>query len=305
MHQSRRLSGICEYGGIMSKKVIKPLLIIVILFAISFTALAFIQGEIYFAGTQYTYSLVDDGVAVTGYRGKSKDVSVPAHFLFLNVVEIDTLDNSSVENVVIPDSVKRIKRKAFLDYVNLKTVTLSNSLDDIESRTFMGCSGIEKIEIPDSVKSIETLAFADCTGLKDVTGGKNVTYVEAAEAFRNTPWVASKDYVEIGDNVLVRYNGKENVVKVPQSIKCVCPDAFYYFQGNKVIFPASLTKLDCFYRELKTNIELQFESATSAYLLRQSELEFKKLTTVIAPKGSKMEQICRNQGIQFKASDSE
>ena len=55
---------------------------------------------------------------------------------------------------------------------------------------------------------------------------------------------------------------------------------------------------------LQKNIELQFESATSAYLSEQPELDYNYLT-VIAPKGSKMEQICRNQGIQFKTSDPE
>ena len=50
----------------------------------------------------------------------------------------------------------------------MKSVTLSEGLEDIGYCSFNGCSGLTDITIPASVKRIEAFAFDDCDKLKEV-----------------------------------------------------------------------------------------------------------------------------------------
>jgi hypothetical protein len=61
--------------------------------------------------------------------------------------------------VCLPDAVVRLGDDAFCDCVNLKEITLPNSIKEIGEGALQGCSFV-KLTIPNSVEIIEDAAFA-------------------------------------------------------------------------------------------------------------------------------------------------
>lgn len=66
---------------------------------------------------------------------------------------------SSVESVLIPDSVERIGEGAFSVCENLKTIIIPSSCTKIESATFVLCDSLSKVIIPDTITEIKSGAF--------------------------------------------------------------------------------------------------------------------------------------------------
>ena len=75
---------------------------------------------------------------------------------------------SSLETVVLPNTVRTIGASAFLDCENLRNVTLPDGLETIGDKCFKGCSNLYSIIIPKSVTQIGADAFSDCFRLVEV-----------------------------------------------------------------------------------------------------------------------------------------
>jgi fibronectin type III domain protein len=80
---------------------------------------------------------------------------------------------SSVESIVIPDTVTEIGNLAFAKCENLAEVTLSEGLKTIGRNAFGGCTALKEIEIPASAEEIAENAFGSDT---------NVIFKEKEEA---------------------------------------------------------------------------------------------------------------------------
>lgn len=76
---------------------------------------------------------------------------------------------TSLESVVISDSVTAIEGNAFYECTALKSVIIPEGVTSIGSYAFYKCSSLESVVIPGSVTSIGSYAFAYCTNLKSVT----------------------------------------------------------------------------------------------------------------------------------------
>lgn len=80
---------------------------------------------------------------------------------------------SSVESIVIPDTVTEIGNLAFAKCENLAEVTLSEGLKTIGRNAFGGCTALKEIELPASAEEIAENAFGSDT---------NVIFKEKEEA---------------------------------------------------------------------------------------------------------------------------
>lgn len=79
----------------------------------------------------------------------------------------------SMIEVIMPNTVTMLSFGTFEYCVNMKSVTLSNSLKRISTLAFSRC-GLLSVKIPDSVTSIDEGAFYCCYHLKDVVIGARV-----------------------------------------------------------------------------------------------------------------------------------
>ncbi len=144
----------------------------------------------------------------------------------------DFRDGTAIlEDTIKGGKVIKIKRNAFSNTFNLRSIVLSKNIIAIESQAFMLSSietivlndGIQRIDkhafykssissiyFPDSLQTIGVSAFEDCTRLVEVTGGNGLYLIEK-HAFLNCARL--KD-VSITGNVIVETGAFENTANL-------------------------------------------------------------------------------------------
>lgn len=100
------------------------------------------------------------------YMGKTRNVTSIGHEAFLGCAYL--------KEIIIPNTVKIIKKWAFRDCNTMSKVTLGQSVEKIEEYAFCCCWGLESIDIPNSVMSLEARAFQDCQNLSSLTLGNGI-----------------------------------------------------------------------------------------------------------------------------------
>jgi len=110
--------------------------------------------------------------------------------------------NGSENNVVIPDTIDGKK------------------IIEIGSQAFASNDTIKSVRLPKNVEVIGSYAFYGCSSLSDIYIGNKVWSV-GESAFEWTPWYNShtEDFVIVGDGVLLKYQGKDRYVTVPDNVK--------------------------------------------------------------------------------------
>ena len=114
------------------------------------------------------------------YSGTKETITLPEK-INGNDYEINRM--RGVVNVIIPDSINDIGKRAFLGCQSLRNVVIGNGITTIYIDNFCGCSNLRYIEIGDSVTSIEGGAFAGCQSLTSVLMPSSITLI-GERAFR-------------------------------------------------------------------------------------------------------------------------
>ena len=79
------------------------------------------------------------------------------------------LNGKEVKDLVIPDDVTKIGKRAFSGCSSLSSVTIPNSVTSIGNSAFWNCSSLTSVTIGNSVTSIGNSAFWNCNSLKKIT----------------------------------------------------------------------------------------------------------------------------------------
>lgn len=114
--------------------------------------------------------------------------------------------SKSILHVVIEDGITGIPARAFENYSNLSTCTLSQSMAEIPAYAFSRCKSLKEIVLPNSVTKIGNSAFSD-TGLEKVTLSSALTEIErfgfaACAGLKEIRFPASLEI--LGDSAFVR-----------------------------------------------------------------------------------------------------
>ena len=130
---------------------------------------------------------------------------------------------SSLQSIVIPDSVTTIGNSAFIRCSSLHSVTIPDFVMTIGDWAFGGCSSLKSVIIPDSVIRIKTGTFSRCSSLQSVVIPDSVT--------------------SIGHWAFSECSSLHSVV-IPDSVTTICPRAFDGCSSlHSVIMPKSVTKI--------------------------------------------------------------
>ena len=150
------------------------------------------------------------------------------------------------ESYAIPDSVTTIGDYAFYNCESLTSVTIPDSVTSIGEGAFEWCYSLTSVTIPDSVTTIGDGAFEGCNNLADVTIPDTVTRI-GDWAFNQTPWLESLGDFATVNGILLRYQGEDTSVTVPETVTKIA-GAFCYCENiTDITIPASVTEFSSWY----------------------------------------------------------
>lgn len=151
--------------------------------------------------------------------------------------------------VDIPDGVSEIGNRAFYKNIYISGVNFPSSINSIDDFAFAR-SSISSVNIPNGVKTIGYGAFYNCFNLENIDIPNSVNDISLG-AFSGTKWLSdfkensdNKDFLIVGDGILISYRGKSAVVDIPTNVKKVGAGAFL---DNKnimsVTIPGTVTEI--------------------------------------------------------------
>lgn len=109
-----------------------------------------------------------------------------------------------LQDLVIGEGLTEIREKAFY-YLDLKTVTLPDSLTKIGTQAFCNCKHLKEIRLPEGLEYIGEYAFEKCYALSEITIPEGIT--------------------EISESAFIYCTGLKSVV-LPDTLKRIAQGAF-------------------------------------------------------------------------------
>lgn len=127
--------------------------------------------------------------------------------------------------VKLPDTVKKIEERGFVQCFGLKSISLGNSVIEIGDNAFADCKSLAAIVIPDTTQSIGDRAFDYCENLKFIKFGEYVN--------------------KIGEYAF-SYCRLLECVELPSQLKEIRIGMFYgCSQLKKLIIPQNVEQIGC------------------------------------------------------------
>ena len=173
---------------------------------------------------------------LTRYKGNSKEVVIPEGVVVIN--ENAFIHNETVERIILPESVKKIKPKGVYAsklkniYIenqnkyfksvggvlfdnNMKTLiqypiasaeseySIPEGIEKVEGKAFAFCKNLTKINFPISLRIIDESSFTCCDNIRSIFIGRNVELIgENAFMFCSS---LNKAYI-LNDNITIQDN---------------------------------------------------------------------------------------------------
>ncbi|MBQ2876099.1 MAG: leucine-rich repeat domain-containing protein [Clostridia bacterium] len=150
---------------------------------------------------------------------------------------------SKLERITLPESVVRIKDRAFCSCGSLTEINIPSGLKVIDTYTFFNCRKLDNVIIPEGVIEIRDGAFGSCTGLTNISIPNSLKYLGSDVFYttaKNDPAYAKADeygayYVGNESNpdlILVKFSGTATEYTAKENTKFI---SFNAFGGNSTI----------------------------------------------------------------------
>ncbi len=190
----------------------------------------FIEREFYTEGLEFVLNKTQDAYLVSKYLGSDKNVIIPETFNYLNVVGIKSYafnNNQVIEKVTLPETISEIEANAFSSS-SIKEINIPESVKKIGAAAFYFCDNLRSVIIPKTVKTIEEYAFYNTilvyTNCSDVSiwdenaFDDNLVYIYKDLDLTK---IIKDDYFEYYiDNTatLLNYIGEESNIEIPTKV---------------------------------------------------------------------------------------
>ncbi len=124
--------------------------------------------EYFYTDDGFLYRIEPNGsYLLRAYIGHEKTVKLPAT-VNGKTYSIGQFRSPSPIHVVLPDGMKKVDSGAFEGCRNLLSVSIPNSVTEIDANAFAG-TGLQSVTIPDGVTRIQNNAFSSCEDLVTVS----------------------------------------------------------------------------------------------------------------------------------------
>ena len=131
----------------------------------------------------------------------------------LNNIDKNAFRNSSVKEVLLPETVKTIEESAFA-FSKTEKITLPQTITEIPEMCFYGSENLNEVILPETLKTIKANAFSNCTSLENIYLPYGIETIEGA-AFHCA--------------------GFKSVI-IPDSVKNIGNYAFGYYSADDIEF---------------------------------------------------------------------
>lgn len=174
------------------------------------------------------------------YCKSLKNIEIPVTITSLGAASF--ADCGLLEKIDLA-AVTTIGNSAFSNCINLKEVN-AISAAQVGSSAFANCVQLPEIALF-SVTSIGESAFDNCVQLEKIMLSKKVGSI-GSSAFRGTPWfdTYTDEFVILGQNILVAYNGDDTDVKIPYGVKRIVDAFMNNYQIESVEIPETVQQID-------------------------------------------------------------
>lgn len=164
--------------------------------------------------------------------------------------------------VFVPDSVKEIGERVFLNNRLLREIHIGKSVTHIHKRAFACCDNLLRITIGENVSFIAPDAFLDCSEIIEVCNLSPLNIVAGESDFGEVAKYAKNvcksnqeskvvkqngfiDYFEIKDGKLISYAGNSSQVVIPANVTSIGTKSFYNNRNVvEVSIGDSVTEID-------------------------------------------------------------
>lgn len=155
---------------------------IILTIILTFTALAFVRSfnSYSYEKSDYTYTVIDNKVTITGFEGKPVFIDIPEIIDGYHVTEIR--DNAFYEcdtlrHITLPNTIEKIGHHSFYACFSLESIVIPDSVTEIGIGCFCGCSALSSVTLSENITKLPESCFRSCTSLKNIIIPHNVTEI--------------------------------------------------------------------------------------------------------------------------------
>ncbi len=181
------------------------------------------DGELAETYGDFTYSVSENEVCITGYNGTEAVLKIPAEINGYKVTSIgeDAFNaNEIITQVMMPDSIISIGKHAFYMCSSLETVQLPGFLQVLGADAFYKCISLDNVAIPKTLHT-SRFPFRECSKLENVSFEEGISNIPSDlfyECTGLTNITLPEGIVEIGSGAFARCSNLEKVVS-PDSVR--------------------------------------------------------------------------------------
>ncbi|MBR5370958.1 MAG: leucine-rich repeat protein [Oscillospiraceae bacterium] len=244
------------------------------------------------------FLIVGDGILYQ-YFGKETSVTVPdgvkviggnawtqPRFIESATYRYTALNpRNDLESVSLPDSVTEICPDTFRELEQLQSVRLPENLKHIGTNAFRESAKLSEINLPDGLLTIGEYAFYGCKSLADLTVPQTVTFI-GKYALDDTAWLPlQKGFLILGDGCLYRYNGRDKVIWIPDSVRSISENAFSGAKIMEIRIPDTVKTIDAGAFDCKNVTLAGSKGSIAEKYAAENDLPFRQTDAV--PSGKK------------------
>ena len=130
-------------------------------------------------GRLLKYKFIEDHAVVSQCLTEGHYVSIPRSIQKKHVTGVgeNAFTDAAVQIVVVPETVRNIRKRAFFRAEALRGILLPESLRFIDDEAFASCKSLKEVMINEGCIHIGNAAFADCSSLRRVYIPKSVKQI--------------------------------------------------------------------------------------------------------------------------------
>ncbi len=154
--------------------------------------------------------------------------------------------NINLKTVTLPEGITAIGKGCFFDKKGIISITLPRSVSKISANAFLNCISLEEIVIQNEEVTLDDRAFRGCNNLKSVILSGRTYSLEEETDDELVSRIRDQVYGDfyISGNILVRYLGDEEQVRIPKEVKIIGERCFFGKETLKTVTcPDNLTEI--------------------------------------------------------------